>query len=117
MPAPQPSPQPAPVNEEFQRLIGYRHHDPHAILGVHPGEHGALFRCFRPDAVAVEALAAGEKAVPLRQTAPGVWEAELPYAQHGPGISVRAKYPDGAVWESIDPYSFLPTLGQMDLYL
>jgi 1,4-alpha-glucan branching enzyme len=102
---------------ELERLIGYKHHDPHSLLGVHPSEHGALFRCFRPEAVAVEALASGEKAVPLAQVAPGVWEAELHYAQHGPGITVRAQYPDGNAWEALDPYSFLPSIGEVDLHL
>jgi 1,4-alpha-glucan branching enzyme len=105
------------MDRELERLIQCKHHDPHSILGVHPTEHGALFRCLRPEALSVEALAQGERAVPLKQIAPGVWEAELHYAQHGPGITVSAKYAGGVHWEVLDSYSFLPTLGDVDIHL
>jgi 1,4-alpha-glucan branching enzyme len=102
---------------ELERLISTKHHDPHALLGVHASSHGALFRCIRPDAVAVEAVAPGEKPVSLAHVVGGLWEASLPYAQHGPGITVRAHYADGATWETLDAYSFLPSLGEVDLHL
>ena len=106
------------MNPDFERLLACRHHDPHGVLGVHGSTHGAVFRCLRPDAVSVDVLAKGELPVALKLAAKGgLWEGALPYAQHGPGLSVRAKYADGAVWEALDPYSFLPSLGELDEHL
>jgi 1,4-alpha-glucan branching enzyme len=102
---------------ETERLLACRHHDPHSILGVHASEHGAVFRCLRPDALSVAVSAKGEKPVDLRHAGGGLWEGELPWAQHGPGLSVRASYADGSVWEALDPYSFLPSLGELDQHL
>ena len=106
-----------PLDPEIDRFLSFRHHDPHSVLGVRPSAKGALFRCYRPEAVSVEASSKGEKAVALTQSAPGLWEAELHYALHGPGMTVKARYADGNVWESQDPYSFLPSIGEMDLHL
>jgi 1,4-alpha-glucan branching enzyme len=105
------------MSQDYERLISGRHHDPHSVLGVHASGHGGVFTCLRPAATAVEALAAGEKPVPLKEVEPGLWSGDLPYKVHGPGIVVKAHYKDGSVWEAMDPYSFLPSLGETDLYL
>lgn len=105
------------MNEDIQRLLKGRHHDPHALLGVHPSEHGAVFRCRRPDAVAVEVSVPGEKTVSLLREEGELWSGTLPWPQHGPGLTVSARYADGSVWTVMDPYSFLPSLGDLDQHL
>jgi 1,4-alpha-glucan branching enzyme len=105
------------MDAQIQRLLDGRHHDPHSLLGVHASGHGAVFRCRRPDAVAVSVSAPGEKAVELRLTAGDLWEGDLPWSQHGPGLLVKARYADGKSWETADPYSFLPSLGELDQHL
>jgi len=106
------------LQDDLERLFQCRHHDPHSVLGVHGGVHGALFRCMRPDAVEVEVSAAGEKPCPLRQVdARGLWEGTLAWPQHGPGLVVRARYAKGPDWVVADPYSFLPCIGDLDLHL
>jgi len=106
------------MNDDLKRLLACRHHDPHAILGVHGSPHGAVFRCLRPDAVSVEAVSGAEAPVALRQDPDGgLWQGDLPFAQHGPSMRVRATYADGSVWDCLDPYSFLPSLGEVDLHL
>jgi 1,4-alpha-glucan branching enzyme len=100
------------MNDDLKRLLACRHHDPHAILGVHGSPHGAVFRCLRPDAVSVEAVSGAEAPVALRQDPDGgLWQGDLPFAQHGPSMRVRATYADGSVWDCLDPYSFLPGRG------
>ncbi len=108
------------MNDDVRRLLACRHHDPHSVLGVHGSRHGGVFRCVRPGASVVQVLRPGEEPVFLHWTGAqdGVlWEGDLPGAQHGPALTVRAQYPDGSVWECQDPYSFLPTFGDTDIYL
>ena len=33
---------------EIERLAAGHHHDPHSILGAHPGPHGVVIRALRP---------------------------------------------------------------------
>jgi len=106
------------MNEDFERLLKCRHHDPHSVLGVHGTTHGAIFRCVRPEALEVTVSAEGETPRPLRQDGDtGIWEGELPWPQHGPGLVVRARYAEGPDWVAVDPYSFLPSVGEIDVHL
>ena len=33
---------------EIERLVAGQHHDPHLILGAHPGPEGVVVRALRP---------------------------------------------------------------------
>jgi 1,4-alpha-glucan branching enzyme len=104
--------------DDFERLLAGRHHDPHSVLGVHGSGRGAIFRCLRPGAVSVEVRSGPDGPAQLRKAHPdGLWEGELHWAQHGPALQVLARYPDGSVWDAMDPYSFLPSFGELDLHL
>jgi 1,4-alpha-glucan branching enzyme len=56
---------PASINDDLQRLLDGRHHDPFTILGRHPaGQNRVVVRAFCPDVVALE-LTTGEALVRL----------------------------------------------------
>ena len=60
---------PVPV-AELDRLVGGRHHEPHAVLGPHPGPDGIVFRVLRPWARSVTVLV-GDRPPPARAPARG----------------------------------------------
>jgi 1,4-alpha-glucan branching enzyme len=92
MPTPEDATQPTSSTEEWvkgqiQRLVQGEHHEPHSILGAHPGIDGQVtVRAWRPDATAVTVLLGqgpgGSEAsdkVGMRQVHPaGVFEATFP---------------------------------------
>ncbi|MDT0613753.1 1,4-alpha-glucan branching enzyme [Streptomyces lancefieldiae] len=101
-----------PVDRE--RLIAGTHHDPHSVLGAHRVPGGVAFRTFRPYALAVTLLS-GELRAELRDDGDGFFSALLPLTDVPP-YRLLVTY-DGSAQEVEDPYRFLPTLGDLDLYL
>ncbi|GGO05052.1 1,4-alpha-glucan branching enzyme GlgB [Microbispora rosea subsp. aerata] len=101
---------------DLDRLAGGAHHDPHSILGAHPGPDGVTIRALRPFAEKVEALVDGV-AHELRHVAHGVFEATIPGLDKIPDYRLRITYPDAAPYETDDPYRHWPTLGELDLHL
>ena len=47
----------------------------------------------------------------------GLWEALLPKATLPLEYELEVEYPDGSTYTLRDPYSFLPTLGELDIHL
>ncbi len=105
---------PAPSAEELERLAGGAHADPHSILGMHPSGDGVVVRALRPGAERVTAKIAG-KDHDLPHIGHGVFAAQLD------GVTSQDYRLDvayhGDTYPSDEPYRFLPTLGEMDLYL
>ncbi len=101
------------------RLVAREHPDPHSFLGVHPAAGGRIVvRAYRPEARSVRVLLAEGTAVELdRVHAGGVFEAELPDPGGPPGYELEVAYPDGNTFVLRDPYSFAPTIGELDLEL
>ncbi|MFF0744046.1 1,4-alpha-glucan branching enzyme [Streptomyces sp. NPDC004111] len=97
-----------------ERLLAGTHHDPHGVLGAHPGPGGVLFRVLRPYAKAVTVLAEGLRAR-LRDDGDGFFSGLLPLTDV-PEYRLRVTYDDNEI-EIHDPYRFLPTLGGLDLHL
>jgi 1,4-alpha-glucan branching enzyme len=90
--------------------------DPHRILGAHEAdEGGVVVRAYRPEAQAVRVQPAGVEAT-LKDPA-GLWEALLPKAKLPLEYELEIEYPNGKTFTVRDPYSFLPTLGDLDLHL
>jgi 1,4-alpha-glucan branching enzyme len=89
--------------------------DPHRILGAHEADGGVVVRAYRPEAKTVRVQPAGVEAE-LKDPA-GLWEALLPKATLPLEYELEVEYPDGNTFTVRDPYSFLPTLGELDLHL
>ena len=88
------------------------------MLGAHPRGSGVVVRAFRPDAEAVTVVPARGKRVELVQVAPaGVFEGVLPRRKLPLRYLLEVRYPGGATFTLADPYSFPPTLGELDLHL
>ena len=109
--------------EELDSLVNIRHRSPHTLLGMHPlGDgSGVVVRAFLPDAATVEVVPVHEKGKPKIQLK----------RIHGAGLFEGVTKETGRVYaydlvitgqggnrrQTRDPYSFLPTLGETDLYL
>jgi 1,4-alpha-glucan branching enzyme len=89
--------------------------NPHAVLGAHEAKDGVVVRAYRPEAVGVRIQPAGVEAE-LKDPA-GLWEALLPTASLPLDYELEVSYADGNTFTVRDPYSFLPTLGELDLHL
>ncbi|HEY4225536.1 MAG TPA: 1,4-alpha-glucan branching enzyme, partial [Pseudolysinimonas sp.] len=105
-------------------LVEGRHPRPHDALGQHPatvvGADGAevdgfVIRAVRPLAEGVIAVQKDGTRIPLEHVASGLWQGFAP----GPGqaYALETAYADGPTWTADDPYRFVPTVGDIDLYL
>ncbi|WP_141577714.1 1,4-alpha-glucan branching protein GlgB [Actinomadura sp. WMMA1423] len=114
---------------EIDRLVGGDHHDPHGVLGAHPGRDGVTVRALRPLAEKVEVVLPNGDRHPLRHFHQGLFSGTLPagasLAGTGeeraplavPDYRLAVTYGDGAESIQDDPYRHLPTLGELDLHL
>lgn len=109
------SPKPFPVDSNtLAQVAGARYHSPHSVLGAHLHDGGVTVRTVRHLADSVEVVtASGVTAATHEQD--GVWVAVLDTDQI-PDYRLRVTYGDQTT-EVDDPYRFLPTLGDMDIYL
>ena len=89
--------------------------DPHSYLGAHPAERGVVVRAFRPDAKSVRVLPMDVELERLDDT--GLFEGVIEGATMPLDYELEVRYPDGGTFTLRDPYSFLPTLGETDLWL
>ena len=103
---------------EIERLVAGEHHDPHSILGAHPGPEGIVIRALRPLATSVALVLDDGRRVPMTHLAQGVFAVTLP-EQKVPDYRIATSYaPDGGDEKvTDDPYRFLPMIGEFDLYL
>jgi 1,4-alpha-glucan branching enzyme len=124
---------------EIERLVAGAHHDPHSVLGAHPGPGGVTIRALRPLAASVTAVLPDGSRYPLPHRHQGVFEGTVPGAGSVPDYRLEVAYPapasrpdaggngsgngsgdgDGGVIVTVtdDPYRHLPTLGELDLHL
>lgn len=100
---------------DIDRLLVGELRDPHGVLGPHAaGKGGTRITTFKPDARAVRLRVGGKEATKLDRVHPsGVFEAVV----DGPieDYELEMVYEGGSSVER-DPYSFQPTLGDMDLH-
>ncbi len=111
-----------PARKELDRLLRGEHHDPHSILGAHPQDESpgpsVIIRALHPDAVGGEVCLENGQVFPLKLIHPGgIFAAEVSGQRWPFFYQLRFRFRDGTTWEEFDPYRFLPTLGEMDLYL
>src|SRR5690606_8860171 len=86
--------------------------DPHQVLGVHRDGEGVVVRAWRPGA-----SAATLDGRPMRRVHDaGVFEVRLAGAP-APGYRVTYEWEGGGTHTVVEPWSFWPTLGELDLHL
>ena len=100
----------------IEAVVQARHGDPFALLGPHPVEGGTAIRAFIPnvDSVAVVARDTGLPIGDLKRVhEAGFWAATFPAV---PAYRFHVTIGDHS-FETEDPYSFPPLLGDVDIYL
>ena len=109
---------PALERTELKSFLALKHGDPHAILGAHHLNGGIVIRALRPDAEKVEVVIGRKKPLPMTLTHDaGLFEVAIPELNTIPAYRFRVSYPGNNVFIQHDAYSFLPTLGDLDLHL
>jgi 1,4-alpha-glucan branching enzyme len=100
-------------------LVEGRHPRPHDALGQHPVTVGAVegfvLRAVRPLAATVTAVQKDGTRIPLEHAASGLWQGFAPGA--GQAYLLETTYGEAPTWTADDPYRFVPTVGEIDLYL
>jgi 1,4-alpha-glucan branching enzyme len=108
--------------QDIERFIRVEHPDPHSILGAHlctvKEKAGVVVRAFHPEATEAEAVIERGDPLPMEKCHPGgLFACFLPNQDLPLSYKVRFTFADGNQWESNAPYRFMPTLGDLDLYL
>src|SRR5712671_4244227 len=111
------------TQEELRSLVEVKQRSPHQLLGMHPlGDgSGLVARALVPNAAKVEIQPVHEKAKPTiklsRIPKTDVFEGTTKDANRVYACDLVITDQAGKVRRTRDPYSFLPTLGEADLYL
>ncbi len=101
---------------DLAAVVHGEHHDRHQVLGFHRSDDGSVVRAYRPSAEAVRVLVQGHPPVALHPMGDGLFAGSIP-EEASAGYQLQAEYPGGFVMTFDDPYRFVPTLGELDLYL
>ncbi|MDB6026681.1 MAG: 1,4-alpha-glucan branching protein [Verrucomicrobiales bacterium] len=108
---------------ELDSLVHARTSSPHTLLGMHPLGNGSglVARAFIPWAAEIEVVPVHEKKKPRfkleRVHEAGVFEGITKEAKDVYAYDLVIKGHTGQTFQTRDAYSFLPTLGESDLYL
>jgi 1,4-alpha-glucan branching enzyme len=104
------------LSQQTLRLVAGESRDPHSVLGRHPDGSGAVVRAWRPDADTVNVIIDGEVAAKLERIHPaGLFEGHVD--DNDSDYLLEVTYAGGDSYTIHDAYSFLPTLGDIDLHL
>ncbi len=95
--------------------MGGSHPQPHSDLGQHPVTGGMAIAVVRPLAETVTAIQADGTRVELHHTDQGLWQGFA--AGPGQAYAIETTYDDAPTWTADDPYRFVPSVGEVDLYL
>ncbi|WJZ02387.1 1,4-alpha-glucan branching protein GlgB [Corynebacterium freiburgense] len=96
--------------EDLNRLRNCQHHDPHGFYGW----HGNVIRTRKLGAEQVELLI-DNTAIPMTPIGDDIFAVEVEGEPRD--YRLRTTWPGFEPRESADPYTFLPTLGETDIYL
>jgi len=111
------------TQNELKSLVEVRNGSPHQLLGLHAlgDDTGLVGRALLPDAAQAQIEPVQEKDMPVIQLKrigkTDVFEGVTHEARRVYAYDLVITDKAGAVRRTRDPYSFLPTLGEGDLYL
>ena len=111
------------TKDELRSLVELTHQSPHTLLGMHPlgDQSGVVVRAFLPDAKKVEVQPVHEKDKPKfelkRIPKTDVFEGVTKNAAAVYAYDLVITNHQGKTRRTRDAYSFLPTLGEADLFL
>jgi len=110
---------------DLRSLLEAKHGSPHAVLGMHPFQAGQkaglVARAFLEGATACKVVdldAKPQKSFAMTKVADeGLFEVYIPRRTSVFRYQLRATYSSGEIRQFFDPYCFLPTLSEQELYL
>ena len=111
------------TKDELRSLVELTHQSPHTLLGMHPlgDQSGIVIRALLPDAEQVEVQPVHEKDKPKfelkRIPNTDVFESVTRLANSVYAYDLVITNHQGKTRRTRDAYSFLPTLGESDLFL
>jgi 1,4-alpha-glucan branching enzyme len=91
-------------------VIAGTSHNPHGLLGLHPGPDSTTLRTLRRGAGSVVAVAGTDRYPMTREHDEGIFTVQVPATVLDYRVEVDGRLVD-------DPYRHLPTLGELDLLL
>jgi len=108
--------------EKLKALLEDRNADPHGVLGVHQhevdGKPGLVVRAFHPDAQGAQLiLAEDQQPRGMQEIEGGLFACFLPKQTFGLDYQIQFQFAGQQTHRRRDPYRFLPTLGELDIYL
>ncbi|HYA79219.1 MAG TPA: hypothetical protein VED19_01765, partial [Candidatus Nitrosopolaris sp.] len=109
--------------DELRSLVALTHQSPHALLGMHPlgGGSGLVVRALLPDAAKVEIHPTHERTKPQfelkRIPDTDIFEGVTQSGNKVYAYDLVVTNRQGRVRRTRDAFSFLPTLGESDLFL
>jgi len=113
-----PAPADAGLEQDIALLLARDHSEPHRLLGAHPGSGGVVVRAWRPGASSVRVVTDDGTEIAMEARHPaGLFEALLAKRADVPGYRIDTEWPDGNTSSGRDPYTFLPSIGELDLHL
>ncbi|MGH7865463.1 MAG: 1,4-alpha-glucan branching enzyme, partial [Candidatus Binataceae bacterium] len=115
--SPQQSPPIALPDSQRRRLLDLNHHDPHSILGAHPGPDGVVVRAYRPGAEGIALLLDGARPTAMSSEGDGLFAIFVDGRREVFEYQLEVRYPHGVTCTVRDPYRFPPTLGELDQHL
>jgi 1,4-alpha-glucan branching enzyme len=110
---------PITPRHEIDRIINADHYDPYAVLGPHETDGGVVIRAFVPNTAEMAVIDIHNRAdrrLMAKVDDEGFFEIFIPGRKVFAYDLHRVNY-QGETSVNRDPYSFLPLLGEMDLYL
>ncbi len=108
------------ISDDKVRLLGGLHHQPHELLGMHPVADKLVVRALLRGAVTCEVVDCADESVryPLQKIHDdGLFEGEIKGRDAVFGYRLRVRLPNGEIRQFYDPYCYLPTLSEDDLFL
>ena len=104
---------------EIDRIVNADHHDPHSVLGLHQKEDGVFIRAFDPEAAEISVVDIHDRDkryMMNRLGGTGFFLLFIP-GRKAFAYDLHIVSYQGEHSVNRDPYSFMPLLGEIDLYL
>lgn len=111
------------LNKDVDCIIKAKHHDPFSYLGMHPveidGKASVIVRVFMPDVESVSVMDIEKNAaIHMGNIHPdGLFEVVIKDRTKVFSYKLRVIERNGNIYETFDPYSFLPVISSYDLHL
>lgn len=105
--------------DAYNRITEARHHHPHEVLGMHPVKGGVIVRAYLQDARSCEVvdIQTDERFTLSELPEKGFFEGQIPKRKTCFPYRLRIESANGEIRQFYDPYQFLPSLSDEDLYL